>query len=40
MKAMVGNEVLSPEDKLAWEFLKKFEENFVGKGRVLCTGTC
>src|SRR5882724_9285867 len=40
MKAVVGEEALSPEDKLALEFLEKFEKNFVGQGRVLCAGTC
>jgi V-type H+-transporting ATPase subunit B len=35
MKAVVGEEALSPEDKLALEFLDKFEKNFVGQGEVL-----
>jgi hypothetical protein len=32
MKAVVGEEALSSEDKLALEFLDKFEKNFVGQG--------
>lgn len=32
MKAVVGEEALSAEDKLALEFLEKFEKNFVGQG--------
>ncbi|KAG8958488.1 Vacuolar ATP synthase subunit B [Tulasnella sp. 419] len=32
MKAVVGEEALSPEDKLALEFLEKFETQFVGQG--------
>ena len=32
MKAVVGEEALSPEDKLALEFLDKFEKGFVGQG--------
>jgi V-type H+-transporting ATPase subunit B len=32
MKAVVGEEALSAEDKLALEFLDKFERNFVGQG--------
>lgn len=32
MKAVVGEEALSPEDKLALEFLDKFEQQFVGQG--------
>jgi C-terminal domain of V and A type ATP synthase len=36
MKAVVGEEALSPEDKLALEFLDKFEKNFVGQGELLC----
>lgn len=34
MKAVVGEEALSPEDKLALEFLDKFERSFVGQGKV------
>lgn len=33
MKAVVGEEALSPEDKLALEFLDKFEKQFVGQGQ-------
>lgn len=32
MKAVVGEDALSPEDKLALEFLEKFEKGFVGQG--------
>jgi len=32
MKAVVGEEALSSEDKLALEFLDKFEHQFVGQG--------
>jgi V-type H+-transporting ATPase subunit B len=32
MKAVVGEEALSPEDKLALEFLERFEKEFVGQG--------
>ena len=32
MKAVVGEEAPSPEDKLALEFLDKFERQFVGQG--------
>ncbi len=32
MKAVVGEEALSTEDKLALEFLDKFEHEFVGQG--------
>jgi V-type H+-transporting ATPase subunit B len=32
MKAVVGEEALSAEDKLALEFLEKFERQFVGQG--------
>lgn len=32
MKAVVGEEALSTEDKLALEFLEKFEHEFVGQG--------
>jgi hypothetical protein len=33
MKAVVGEEALSPEDKLALEFLDKFERQFVGQSK-------
>jgi V-type H+-transporting ATPase subunit B len=36
MKAVVGEEALSAEDKLALEFLDKFERQFVGQGE--CDG--
>lgn len=35
MKAVVGEEALSPEDKLALEFLDKFERQFVGQGMAI-----
>lgn len=39
MKAVVGEEALSSEDKLALEFLDKFEHQFVGQGElVYCIG--
>ena len=37
MKAVVGEEALSAEDKLALEFLEKFEKQFVGQGQSLVT---
>ncbi|XP_022649351.1 V-type proton ATPase subunit B [Varroa jacobsoni] len=33
MKAVVGEEALSPEDMLYLEFLGKFEKNFISQGR-------
>lgn len=39
MKAVVGEEALSSEDKLALEFLEKFETQFVGQGK-LPQSTC
>jgi len=35
MKAVVGEEALSTEDKLALEFLDKFEHQFVGQGNTI-----
>lgn len=32
MKAVVGEEALSPEDKLSLEFLDKFEHTFIDQG--------
>jgi len=32
MKAVVGEEALSADDKLALEFLERFEKEFVGQG--------
>jgi V-type H+-transporting ATPase subunit B len=32
MKAVVGEEALNQEDKLALEFLEKFEKQFVSQG--------
>ena len=34
MKAVVGEEALSGEDKLALEFLDRFEHEFVAQGRI------
>ena len=34
MKAVVGEEALSAEDKLALEFLDRFEHEFVAQGRI------
>jgi V-type H+-transporting ATPase subunit B len=43
MKAVVGEEALTPEDKLSLEFLEKFERGFIVQGtypapleKVLC----
>jgi len=33
MKAVVGEEALSNEDKLSLEFLEKFERSFVAQGQ-------
>ena len=33
MKAVVGEEALSTEDKLSLEFLEKFEKNFITQGQ-------
>ena len=32
MKAVVGEEALTPEDLLYLEFLQKFEKNFITQG--------
>merc|ERR1712241_205703 len=32
MKAVVGEEALTPEDRLYLEFLTKFEKNFIAQG--------
>ena len=34
MKAVVGEEALSADDKLSLEFLDRFEKEFVGQGNV------
>ena len=34
MKAVVGEEALSAEDKLALEFLERFEHEFVAQGEL------
>ena len=36
MKAVVGEEALSAEDKLALEFLERFEHEFVAQGEIWC----
>ncbi len=36
MKAVVGDEALSADDKLALEFLDRFEKEFVGQGEQWC----
>jgi len=36
MKAVVGEEALSAEDKLALEFLERFEHEFVSQGEIQC----
>ncbi len=37
MKAVVGEEALTPEDLLYLEFLDKFEKSFINQGElVLC----
>jgi V-type H+-transporting ATPase subunit B len=36
MKAVVGEEALSAEDKLALEFLERFEHEFVAQGEIRC----
>lgn len=33
MKAVVGEEALNQEDKLALEFLEKFEKTFINQGK-------
>ena len=35
MKAVVGEEALSPDDLLYLEFLQKFEKNFISQGTTL-----
>ncbi len=35
MKAVVGEEALNQEDKLALEFLEKFEKTFIAQGKLL-----
>jgi vacuolar-type H+-ATPase subunit B/Vma2 len=35
MKAVVGEEALTPEDKLSLEFLDKFERTFISQGPFL-----
>ena len=35
MKAVVGEEALTPEDKLSLEFLEKFERSFIAQGTCL-----
>ena len=40
MKAVVGEEALTPEDLLYLEFLQKFEKNFITQGTVVTTMIC
>ena len=35
MKAVVGEEALTPDDLLYLEFLTKFEKNFISQGKFL-----
>lgn len=35
MKAVVGEEALTPEDLLYLEFLQKFEKNFITQGMAI-----
>ena len=35
MKAVVGEEALTPDDLLYLEFLQKFEKNFIAQGQLL-----
>ena len=35
MKAVVGEEALTPDDLLYLEFLTKFEKNFISQGNIL-----
>lgn len=37
MKAVVGEEALTPEDLLYLEFLQKFEKNFITQGTTATT---
>ena len=37
MKAVVGEEALTPEDLLYLEFLQKFEKNFIAQGIQILT---
>lgn len=36
MKAVVGEEALTPDDLLYLEFLTKFEKNFISQGNIEC----
>ena len=43
MKAVVGEEALTPDDQLYLEFLGKFEKNFISQGFLIsekCTFFC
>jgi len=40
MKAVVGEEALTPEDLLYLEFLQKFEKNFITQGTVVTAMMC
>lgn len=38
MKAVVGEEALTPDDLLYLEFLTKFEKNFISQGKIVSAG--
>ena len=40
MKAVVGEEALTPDDLLYLEFLQKFEKNFIAQGERGGEGPC
>ena len=40
MKAVVGEEALTPDDLLYLEFLQKFEKKFISQGMALLVVTC
>lgn len=40
MKAVVGEEALTPEDLLYLEFLQKFEKNFITQGMYFRSSIC
>jgi vacuolar-type H+-ATPase subunit B/Vma2 len=40
MKAVVGEEALTPDDLLYLEFLAKFEKNFISQGNLKIISFC
>ena len=40
MKAVVGEEALTPDDLLYLEFLTKFEKNFISQGKLKFCQLC